>query len=165
MSTTRRARPGRRWALAVLVGAGVLLTPLPALAAGPAPSAPVIGFVAAPDHAAQVIVNTVMAERGRPYVWGGTGPRGFDCSGLTLAAARAAGIHLPHSARLQARRGRAVSRAALRPGDLVFFYSPISHVGVYIGHGQVVHAPTYGDVVKVSDIAYMGRYAGARRIA
>jgi cell wall-associated NlpC family hydrolase len=72
---------------------------------------------------------------------------------------------MPHSARIQSTMGVPVSRAALRPGDLVFFYSPVSHVGIYIGHGRIVHAPTSGDVVKVSDVAYMGRYAGARRIA
>jgi cell wall-associated NlpC family hydrolase len=166
MSTARRSfRLGRRSVVATLVGAGVMLTPLPALAHAPAPTASVAGPVAAPNHAAQVIVNTAMADRGRPYVWGGAGPSGFDCSGLTLAAARAAGIQLPHSARMQSTMGIPVARAALRPGDLVFFYSPVSHVGIYIGNGQIVHAPTTGDVVKVSDIAYMGLYAGARRIA
>jgi cell wall-associated NlpC family hydrolase len=151
--------------VAALVGAGVMLTPLPAFASASAPTASVAGHVVAPNHAAQVIVNTAMADRGRPYVWAGTGPSGFDCSGLVVSAARAAGISAPHSARRQSTMGTPVARAALRPGDLVFFYSPVSHVGIYIGNGQIVHAPTTGDVVKVSDIAYMGRYAGARRIA
>jgi cell wall-associated NlpC family hydrolase len=158
-------RLGRRSVVAALVGAGVMLTPLPALANAPAPTASISGPVAAPTHAAQVIVDTALGARGRPYVWGGTGPYGYDCSGLVVAAARAAGISMPHSARMQSTMGVPVSRAALRPGDLVFFYSPVSHVGIYIGNGQIVHAPTFGDVVKVSDIAYMGLYAGARRIA
>ena len=166
MSTARRfIRLGRRPVVAVLVGAGVLLTPLPALANAPAPTAPVGAPVVAPDHAAQVIVDTAMAARGRPYVWGGAGPYGYDCSGLVVAAAAAAGISMPHSAYQQSTLGVPVAESALMPGDLVFFYSPVSHVGIYIGNGQIVHAPTFGDVVKVSDIAYMGLYAGARRIA
>jgi cell wall-associated NlpC family hydrolase len=166
MSTVRHTvRLGRHSVIAALVGAGVMLTPLPASANAPAPTAQIAGPVVAPDHAAQVLVDTALAARGRPYVWGGTGPSGYDCSGLVVAAARAARISMPHSARIQSTMGVPVSRAALRPGDLVFFYSPVSHVGIYIGHGRIVHAPTSGDVVKVSDIAYMGRYAGARRIA
>ena len=135
------------------------------MANGPAPTAPVGAPVVAPDHAAQVIVDTAMAAQGRPYVWGGAGPYGYDCSGLVVAAAAAAGIYLPHSAYQQSMMGVPVSESSLLPGDLVFFYSPVSHVGIYIGNGQIVHAPTFGDVVKVSDIAYMGLYAGARRIA
>jgi cell wall-associated NlpC family hydrolase len=165
-STVRHPfRLGRRAMVAALVGAGVMLTPLPAMANAPAPTAAIAGPVAAPDHAAQVIVDTALAARGRPYVWGGTGPAGYDCSGLVVAAARKAGISLPHSSLMQSTAGTPVARTALRPGDLVFFYRPVSHVGIYIGNGQIVHSPTYGDVVKVSDIAYMGLYAGARRIA
>ncbi len=77
----------------------------------------------------------------------------------------AAGIDLPHSSRMQASIGQSVSREQLQPGDLVAFYSPISHIGIYIGNGQMVHAPTSGDVVKVASIDSMGGYAWARRIA
>jgi cell wall-associated NlpC family hydrolase len=105
-----------------------------------------------------------MAQRGKPYVWAASGPGSFDCSGLTQYAFRAAGISLPHSSRMQSQMGAAVSRSALQPGDLVFFYSPVSHVGIYVGNGQMVHAPTSGDVVKVASIDSMGGYAGARRI-
>ena len=84
---------------------------------------------------------------------------------LTAYAYKAAGISLPHSSALQSRMGQAVSRADLQPGDLVFFYSPVSHVGIYIGNGQMVHAPTSGDVVKVASIDVMGHFAGGRRIA
>ena len=73
-------------------------------------------------------------------------------------------MSLPHSSRMQAGVGQSVSRDQLQPGDLVFFYSPISHVGIYIGNGQMVHAPTSGDVVKVAGIDQMP-FAGARRIA
>ncbi|WP_029434074.1 C40 family peptidase [Blastococcus sp. URHD0036] len=125
------------------------------------PSAPVVGGTGA----AQTAIATAMAQRGKPYVWAAGGPGSFDCSGLTQYAFRAAGISLPHSSRLQSQMGQAVSRANLQPGDLVFFYSPVSHVGIYIGNGQMVHAPTSGDVVKVGSIDSMGGYAGARRIA
>jgi cell wall-associated NlpC family hydrolase len=130
-------------------------------AAAPAPSGPIV----ASSDAAQVAIDTAMAQRGKPYVWAASGPGSFDCSGLTAYAYRAAGVSLPHSSALQSTMGQAVSRADLQPGDLVFFYSPVSHVGIYIGNGQMVHAPTSGDVVKVADIDSMGHFAGGRRIA
>lgn len=126
-----------------------------------AASAPVV----ANGAAAQVAVDTAMAQRGKPYVWAAGGPGSFDCSGLTQYAFRAAGVSLPHSSRMQSQMGQAVSRGDLQPGDLVFFYSPVSHVGIYIGGGQMVHAPTSGDVVKVAPLEALGGYAGARRIA
>ena len=120
------------------------------------------GPVVADGAAAQTAVDTAMAQRGKPYVWAAGGPGSFDCSGLTAYAFRAAGVSLPHSSRLQSQLGQPVSREDLRPGDLVFFYSPVSHVGIYVGNGQMVHAPTSGDVVKVSPI--MSGFSGARRI-
>ena len=126
----------------------------PAAASGP---------VVANSEAAQIAVNTALAQRGKPYVWAASGPGSFDCSGLTAYAYRAAGISLPHSSRMQSQMGQAVSRDQLQPGDLVFFYSPVSHVGIYIGNGQMVHAPTSGDVVKVAPL--MSGYVSARRIA
>jgi cell wall-associated NlpC family hydrolase len=123
------------------------------------------GPVVASSQAAQIAVDTAMAQRGKPYVWAAAGPDSFDCSGLTQFAYAAAGVGLPHSSRMQSGMGQPVSRDQLQPGDLVFFYSPVSHVGIYIGNGQMVHAPTSGDVVKVSSIDSMGGYAGARRIA
>jgi cell wall-associated NlpC family hydrolase len=165
--TSAHLRPlGRRSLVAVLTGVGVLLTPLPALANAPAPPSSTAppSTIVAPTHAAQVIVDTAMAQLGKPYVWGAAGPYSFDCSGLAVYAYGSAGIYLPHSAAMQSTLGVPVSEAGLAPGDLVFFYSPVSHVGIYIGNGQIVHAPTEGDVVKVSDIAYMGLYAGARRL-
>ena len=106
-----------------------------------------------------------MAQRGKPYVWAAGGPGSFDCSGLTQYAFRAAGITLPHSSRMQAQMGQSVSRADLQPGDLVFFYSPVSHVGIYIGNGQMVHASTSSQPVKVASIDSMPSYNSARRIA
>lgn len=121
------------------------------------------GPVVANSSAAQVAIDTAMAQRGKPYVWAAGGPNSYDCSGLTSYAYRAAGINLPHSSRAQSQMGQPVSRDQLQPGDLVFFYSPVSHVGIYIGNGQMVHAPTSGDVVKVAPL--MSGFSGARRIA
>ncbi|MCF6733988.1 NlpC/P60 family protein [Blastococcus sp. KM273129] len=129
-------------------------------AALPAPSA-----VTAPSSAAQVAVNTALAQIGDPYVWGAGGPNAFDCSGLTSYAYAAAGVTLPHSSRSQSQMGTPVSRSQLQPGDLVFFYSPVSHVGMYIGNGQMVHASTSGQPVKVASLDSMGSYNSARRIA
>ena len=126
-----------------------------------APSGPVV----ASSQAAQIAVDTALAQRGKPYIWAASGPGSFDCSGLTAFAYEAAGVSLPHSSAQQSKMGQAVSKADLQPGDLVFFYSPVSHVGIYIGNGQMVHAPTSGDVVKVANLDAMGSYAGARRIA
>jgi peptidoglycan DL-endopeptidase CwlO len=99
------------------------------------------------------------------YVWGADGPNGFDCSGLMLASYRAAGISLPHSSRAQASQGKAVSKSDLKPGDLIFFYHPIHHVGMYIGGGKFVHARnTRADLVVQSLASYPAPWSGARRI-
>ena len=162
-SARRPLSLGRRAAIALTLGAGMALTPLPALAHTPA-VATQAAAVAAPTATAQVAVDTALAQLGKPYVWGAAGPNSFDCSGLTQFAYGAAGIGLPHSSRMQAGVGTPVAHAALQPGDLVFFYSPISHVGIYVGNGQVVAAPTGGDVVKIQSMAYMP-FSGARRLA
>jgi cell wall-associated NlpC family hydrolase len=119
----------------------------------------------ADSAAAQTAVDTAMAQRGKPYVWAAAGPGSFDCSGLMMYAYKAAGISLPHSSLQQSKMGQAVSRSELKPGDLIFFYSPVSHVGMYIGNGQMVHAPTSGDVVKVAGIDAVGGITAMRRIA
>jgi peptidoglycan DL-endopeptidase CwlO len=129
---------------------------------GPVLKAPAPAQVVAPSGAAQEAVDTALAQLGDPYVWGAGGPNAFDCSGLTQYAYAAAGITLPHSSRTQSTMGAAVSRADLQPGDLVFFYSPVSHVGMYIGNGKMVHASTFGQPVIVSTVDMAG-YAGARR--
>jgi cell wall-associated NlpC family hydrolase len=121
--------------------------------------------VTANSAAAQIAVDTAMAQVGDPYVWGAGGPNAFDCSGLTQYAYSAAGVSLPHSSASQSRMGTPVSRSELQPGDLVFFYSPVSHVGMYIGNGQMVHASTSGKPVMVASLDSMGSYNSARRIA
>ncbi|MFF3427356.1 NlpC/P60 family protein [Streptomyces sp. NPDC002602] len=101
---------------------------------------------------------------GKPYVWGATGPGSFDCSGLTQAAWRAAGVSLPRTTYTQINAGRRVSRDQLAPGDLVFFYSGVTHVGLYIGNGQMIHAPRPGSTVRVAPVDSMP-WAGASRPA
>jgi cell wall-associated NlpC family hydrolase len=117
----------------------------------------------APTEAAAIAVKTALAQVGDRYVWGTSGPDTFDCSGLTSYAYAAAGVSLPHSSRAQAGLGRAVSRAELQPGDLVYFFSPVSHIGLYIGGGMMVHARTSGRPVAVTSVDMSG-YKGARRI-
>ena len=125
-----------------------------------------VGTVVANSAAAQTAVDTALAQLGDPYVWAASGPNSFDCSGLVQYAYAAAGISLPHSSSSQASMGQSVSRSELQPGDLVAFYSPVSHIGIYIGNGQMVHAPTSGDVVKVASIDAMGSSPTAyRRLA
>jgi cell wall-associated NlpC family hydrolase len=105
-----------------------------------------------------------MSQQGKPYVWGAAGPDSYDCSGLTMWAWAQAGVSLPHQSAEQQALGTPVSQGQLQPGDLVFFGSPAYHVGMYIGNGMMVHAPTTGDVVKVSPLAYMSDYSGATRV-
>jgi cell wall-associated NlpC family hydrolase len=113
----------------------------------------------------QTALNHAMAQLGDPYVWGGTGPDGWDCSGLTQAAWAAAGVSLPRSSYQQIGVGTRVSWDNVRPGDLMFFYSPISHVGMYAGNGQMVHAVKPGTPVSLVDLEgyYRSNFAGATR--
>lgn len=99
---------------------------------------------------------------GDRYVWGASGPNRWDCSGLTRGAWKSVGVNLPHNARAQSRLGRRVARADLRPGDLVFFYSGIRHVGIYAGNGTVVHAANPRKPIGYGRISSMP-YKGARR--
>jgi cell wall-associated NlpC family hydrolase len=116
----------------------------------------------ASGSAAAVAIETALAQVGDAYKHGGTGPDVFDCSGLTSYAYAAAGVFLPHSSRAQSALGRQVGRSELQPGDLVFFYSPISHVGLYIGNGKMVHARTYGSPVAVTSVDQNGYRFGVR---
>ncbi|BFU44478.1 NlpC/P60 family protein [Krasilnikovia sp. MM14-A1004] len=100
---------------------------------------------------------------GKPYVFGSEGPRTYDCSGLTKAAWAAVGVHLEHYTKDQWNSGRPVSRGELQPGDLVFFYSDVHHVGIYIGGGKMVNAPHSGDKVRMAPIDHGAPIAGFRR--
>jgi cell wall-associated NlpC family hydrolase len=108
------------------------------------------------------VVSVARRYLGAPYRWGAAGPNSFDCSGLVMYVYRQVGVYLPHSSRAQINYGERVSRSDLAPGDLVFFGSPIHHVGMYVGGGMFIHAPHTGDVVRISPLN-RGDYAGACR--
>ena len=157
-----------RFALLILV----VLASLAARAEG------ALGAVEHSDRVAHMSHATIVADKqesvvrfarhflGVPYVYGGTSPSsGFDCSGFTRFVYAHFGIALPHYSGAQFDMGRRVSRAGLRPGDLVFF-DGLGHVGLYIGGGRFIHAPHTGTRVSVDRLAgwYSGRYDGARRL-
>ncbi len=110
-------------------------------------------------------VETALAYHGVPYLWGGEKPSGFDCSGLVLYVFKQHGVSLPHYSGSQFQMGEKIAPAALQANDVVFFGSPIHHVGIYIGGGYYIHAPRTGDFVKISKLADRSDYAGARRFA
>jgi peptidoglycan DL-endopeptidase CwlO len=169
--------------------AAALLTLLPAAPPAPAPTAVVapwvgpdgappavqapVKLVAAAKPAAPAVaaaagrrgsaMSIAMGKLGAPYRWGAAGPGAFDCSGLVYWSYRQTGMTLPRSSSAQSRVGTPVSKGALQPGDLVFFYRPVSHVAIYIGGGRVVHASTAGKPVKISNLNDMP-FATARRI-
>jgi peptidoglycan DL-endopeptidase CwlO len=112
---------------------------------------------------AQKAVQVALAQIGDPYVWAAAGPDAFDCSGLTSYAYAAAGVSLPHSSVGQMSYGTPVSRSQVRAGDLLFFYSPVHHVGIAISNSQMVHASTYGVPVQVASID-SSPFTAARRL-
>jgi cell wall-associated NlpC family hydrolase len=109
------------------------------------------------------VVGIAMQYLGVPYVWGGAGPGGFDCSGLVSYVYAQVGVSLPHHAASIYNLGTPVSYSDLQAGDLVFF-SGLGHMGIYIGGGQFIHAPHTGDVVKISNMSDHGSYVGAKRL-
>jgi cell wall-associated NlpC family hydrolase len=123
-----------------------------------APSAPPSSPVAPPPPSgggsggAAAAVAYARAQVGKPYCWGGSGPGCFDCSGLTMMAWQQAGVSLPHSSAAQYNVGRRISASELQPGDLIFYYSPISHVSIYIGGGQRISATHTGDYLRVQSL-------------
>lgn len=121
------------------------------------------GLSPAPRSGAQAAVRAALSQVGRPYRWGAAGPSSFDCSGLMLWAWAHSGVSLPHSSRAQYASTKRVSRAQWQPGDLLFFGSPIHHVGMYIGNGKMVAAPHSGAAVRVSSATSRGDYVGAGR--
>ncbi|MDY0341060.1 MAG: NlpC/P60 family protein [Coriobacteriia bacterium] len=109
------------------------------------------------------VVSIALSKLGAPYKWAASGPDMFDCSGFTSWVYRQVGVSLPRTSSAQIGAGQRVSRANLAPGDLVFFGSPIHHVGIYVGSGNYVHAPHTGDVVKVASLSGRSDYVGACR--
>jgi cell wall-associated NlpC family hydrolase len=127
-------------------------------ASGPAPTPP----PAAVSGNVGAVIRYAYAQLGKPYQWGATGPGSFDCSGLTMMAWAQAGVSLPHSSRAQIGIGRQVTRGELQPGDLIFRYSPISHVSLYVGNGQQISATHTGSTVKLQP-AFQGEIVGYSR--
>ncbi|MFI1098247.1 NlpC/P60 family protein [Streptomyces sp. NPDC020917] len=125
---------------------------------------PLSATAGAPSARAAEAVAFAYRALGLPYVWGATGPNAYDCSGLTQAAWKAAGVSLPRTTYTQINAGARVPESELRPGDLVFFYSGVSHVGLYIGNGEMIHAPHPGAPVRIAPISQMP-FAGATRPA
>lgn len=161
--------PDQRTALAApgpVPPAEILAAPAPeALPPLDAPAAPPEGLpggdiaplaavpaIAPGNGEGEVAVQAALTRIGDPYVWGGAGPTGFDCSGLVMWAFQQAGVFLPHSSQALAAGGQPVSMDQMQPGDLVTYYSDASHVGIYIGDGMMVHASTFGQPVRVAPV-------------
>jgi peptidoglycan DL-endopeptidase CwlO len=116
-----------------------------------------------PPSSHEGVVGVALSYVGVPYVWGGSTPSGFDCSGLVMYAYAQLGVSLPHSSYAMWNMGVPVPEDQLQPGDLVFF-NGLGHVGLYVGGGYFVHAPHTGTVVQVSPLSSDSTYVGARRI-
>lgn len=128
------------------------------------------GGAAFADGDVSLLMETAYNQIGKPYVWGGNGPNVFDCSGFTVYCYKSIGVTLPRVAEDQAKVGAAVAKANLQPGDLLFFNTNgvnISHVGMYVGNGEFIHASSGSGCITVSQLSnsyYTRTYVGARRI-
>lgn len=116
-----------------------------------------------PDARVKKVLDWACKQLGLPYRWGGEGPGSYDCSGLTMRAWQQVGVSLPHNAAMQFQEGTRISLENLRPGDLIFFHSPPTHEGIYLGKGLMLHAPRTGDVVKIAP-ARLAQASGAVRL-
>jgi cell wall-associated NlpC family hydrolase len=125
------------------------------------PGSSYTGAIPAVSGQAGVAVRFAYNAIGTPYVWAAEGPDGYDCSGLTLAAWRAAGKSLPHNAAMQWDQVAKISRDAIQPGDLIF-YSGLGHVGIFVGGGKVIHAPSFGQSVELASVDMMPPYGYGR---
>jgi peptidoglycan DL-endopeptidase CwlO len=126
---------------------------------GPTVSAPAISG----NGIGVAALRAAASQLGKPYRWGAEGPGSYDCSGLTSWAFSRAGVTLPRSSSQQALVGTPVSWNEMQPGDLVFYYSPVSHVGIYAGDGKFINAPESGDVVRYQNVS-RSAFSGARRL-
>ena len=111
---------------------------------------------------AQKVIAFAKKQLGKPYVWGATGPNSYDCSGLTQDAWKAGGVSLPRTTWDQVKVGTKVAKSAMKPGDLIFFYDDISHVGIYVGDGRMIHAPKPGAKVRYESVDYMPFHSAVR---
>ncbi|GAA2633215.1 C40 family peptidase [Streptomyces axinellae] len=111
---------------------------------------------------AQKVIAFAKKQLGKPYVWGATGPNSYDCSGLTQDAWKAGGVSLPRTTWDQVKVGTKVAKSAMKPGDLIFFYDDVSHVGIYVGDGQMIHAPKPGAKIRYESVDYMPFHSAVR---
>ena len=124
---------------------------------------PSSGHIPGVSSGAQAAVAAAYSALGTPYQWGGASPSGFDCSGLTMWSWAHGGVSLPHSSSAQYSVTTHIPVSALQPGDLVFFYSPIHHVGIYVGNDQMIHAPHEGAYVELTQFSSYPNFVGAGR--
>lgn len=111
---------------------------------------------------AKTALDFAYAQLGKPYEWGSTGPNSYDCSGLTGAAWRAAGVSLPRTVVQQYNATPKVARADLQPGDIIYWYNNSQHNGMYVGNGKAIHAPRTGKNIEIADVDSMPFYAASR---
>ncbi|AVP69130.1 NlpC/P60 family protein [Rhodococcus hoagii] len=163
LKNTRLTRTTRGLLLGAVAAGAVMIPAAPAMAQPfTAPSWGSSSIEATPVAGSnQAVANAAQSKVGSPYVWGATGPSSFDCSGLVQWAYKQAGKSVPRTSYDQVGGGTSVSKANLQPGDVVAFYGA-EHVGIYIGNGSVVHAPTEGENVKISPLDSM-TFSGASR--
>jgi cell wall-associated NlpC family hydrolase len=151
-----RRAAARREAAQEAAAAAAAQTSVPTFTSAPVPT------VHASNPNAQVAVDAALTQVGDPYQWGAAGPDAFDCSGLTMYAWAQAGVSLPHNSGMQYAATARVAQSDWQPGDILFFGSPIHHVGMYVGNGMMVEAPYSGQTVRVTG-ALRSDYVGAGR--
>jgi cell wall-associated NlpC family hydrolase len=163
-ATTQVSRGQARTALpkAAVALAAKAAAPAPK-AAAPKAAAPVAAVPTVASSRAAAALRYAYAQLGKPYRYGASGARTFDCSGLTMRAWAAAGVAISHNAAAQYGSTRHVARNALQPGDLVYFGRPIHHVGIYVGGGKFIEAPYTGADIRISNLSNRHDYAGASR--
>lgn len=122
------------------------------------------GDVIVPSGDAGAVLQFALAQMGKPYIWGAVGPNSYDCSGLVQTAYRTAGVNMPRVSRQQAQVGQRIDRSDVRAGDLVFYFEPVHHVAIAVDGVRAVHAPTFGDKVKISRIDNIGPITVIRRV-
>jgi len=122
------------------------------------------GDVVIPGGDTGAVLQFAVAQLGKPYLWGAVGPNSYDCSGLVQTAFRAAGVNMPRVSRQQATVGRKVARPDVRAGDLIFYHDPVHHVAIAIDNTRALHAPSFGQNVKISNIDNIGPITVIRRV-
>jgi cell wall-associated NlpC family hydrolase len=162
-ATTQVSRGQARTALPKAAVALAAKVAAPAPKAAPKAAAPVAAVPAVASSRAAAALRYAYAQLGKPYRYGASGARTFDCSGLTMRAWAAAGVAISHNAAAQYGSTRHVARSALQPGDLVYFGRPIHHVGIYVGGGEFIEAPYTGADIRISNLSNRHDYAGASR--